>query len=204
MKISITFTAKEKAAIRSFFTALTNHVVRVPAALGENTMDPSYKNLLKIVSVMDKVLEKEIIEISLPESVLSYSLTIGKKILVPIVNFANVIVPLAKMFKGQIVPLIINDANYTSVVKAITEAYDQSEKNDPSLLNESVIILHYTTLMVFGEGAVKVGVVKEELEFAKSFYVQSFAVIHKCLPIEAKDILAETVDAYKNHFDKHM
>lgn len=184
MKISIQFTANEKTAIRNFFMGMMFHFNNLGTALGKNG---EIKNIGKMIIDMDKDLDKETLEISLPETVTTYCLDMSGKMLTPMMNFVIGIIPLLGMLKNTLMPLIAVDAEATDALRAIMKAYDLSKKDEPKF-NE--FDCEYSYIKLYKAIVNKYdGFNTEEVNFAVGFWVGAYAKFKNLSNEEARNAL---------------
>ena len=184
MKISIQFTAAEKSAIRNFFITSMFHFNNLASSLGKNG---EVENIGKMITDMDKDLDKETLEISLPETATTYTLEMAGKMLAPMMNFIIGIIPLLGMLKNTLMPLIAVDAEATDALRAIMKAYSLAKDDEPKL-DEFDCEFYYTSLYKANVNKYD-GFNPTELTFATGFWVGAYAKLKEISTEEAKNAL---------------
>lgn len=184
MKISIQFTTNEKNAIRNFFMGMLFHFNNLATTLGKKG---EVENATKILSDMNKDLDKETLEIYLPETVTTYCLEMGGKMLTPMMNFIIGIIPLLNMLKNTLVPLITVDADATAALRAIMKAYDLHEKDEQSF---NPFDCEYSYIKLYKAIVNKYdGFNTTEVNFALGFWVGAYAKLKNLSNEEARKAL---------------
>lgn len=184
MKISIQFTANEKNAIRNFFMGMLFHFNNLATTLGKKG---EVENATKILSDMNKDLDKETLEIYLPETITTYCLDMGGKMLTPMMNFIIGIIPLLGMLKNTLMPLIAVDAEATYALRAIMKAYDLSKANEPEF---NAFDCEYSYVKLYKAIVNKYeGFNAEEVTFAVGFWVGAYAKFKNISNEEARNAL---------------
>lgn len=194
MKISIQFTAAEKTAIRNFFVGIAFHTNNLASMLG-NTKN--LQNIDKVLSDVNKDLDKEIFELSLPETALTYALDMGGKMLAPIVNFIIGMLPLLSVLKNTLVPLIVMDDAASCALHSIIKAYSLSKEDTP-VFDEHVCVHHYSNLYKI-KLMDRVGFNKDEVDFAIGFWTNAYAKSNDISFEEAKTILDKVAARYQSN-----
>ena len=184
MKISIQFTAAEKSAIRNFFITSMFHFNNLASSLGKNG---EVENIGKMITDMDKDLDKETLEISLPETATTYTLEMAGKMLAPMMNFIIGIIPLLGMLKNTLKPLIAVDEEATKALRAIMKAYDLSKKDSP-IFDVYDCEYNYTNLYKAKVNCYE-GFSGAEVSFATGFWIGAYAKLKEISNEEAHNAL---------------
>lgn len=184
MKISIQFTTNEKNAIRNFFMGMLFHFNNLATTLGKKG---EVENATKILTDMNKDLDKETLEIYLPETVTTYCLEMGGKMFTPMMNFIIGIIPLLGMLKNTLMSLIAVGVEATDALRAIMKAYDLHKKDDPKF---DAFDCEYSYIKLYKAVVNKYdGFNTTEVNFALGFWVGAYAKLKEISTEEAKNAL---------------
>lgn len=184
MKISIQFTANEKNAIRNYFMGMLFHFNNLATTLGKKG---EVENATKILSDMNKDLDKESMEFVLPETATTYILDMAGKIMTPMMNFVIGIIPLLGMLKNTLMPLIAVDAEATDALRAIIKAYSLAKDDEPKL-DVFDCEFYYTSLYKANVNKYD-GFNPTEVTFATGFWVGAYAKFKNISNEAAKNAL---------------